>query len=250
MTTSRSRSHWSALSCFLSCSLLVFAMVAPAGAQVATLTAQAATVVADEDENGAGDNVANPNGAPGLGSAAVNASGGAGNNGTIRFHIEWDITSLTEPVQEARAQVTTELGGFTLDTLFFAATGDGNGTIEVGDFETAAAQVPGVVLPIDNSGIFQFDVTEELNAAIAGGFSFFVLQGRVADESTLQAGTDFDRGVQIITTCPACTNTPDEFPQLLIFEPGAPEIPTLGSGALLALLAALGAIGVWRLRRG
>lgn len=212
------------------------------------ITAAVGGNVADADESGFGDNHnALPGAVPGLIAAGVNASsGGPGSNGTLRVHIEWPLAGLPSAVPGATVRLSTEPGGFTLDTVFFAATGDGNGTLEDSDFETTGTQIAGVLLPTSgSSGPFTFDVTAEVNAALASGFDYFVLQGRV-DES-LAAGSTFDRGQQIRST--ATSNTPDELPQLITADQSVLEVPALRPAGVALLAFALLAGGAWTLRR-
>jgi hypothetical protein len=169
-----------------------------------TISASIAGSAADADGDGLGDNHSDQLPAtPALVSAGVDASGGGGSNGTKRPHIEWDITSLSGPVAEAEVLLHTSHGSVDrLDTYFFAVQTDGNGTLEDSDFESPAAQIPGVVMPAagdpGDQGTFSFDVTDYLNDAIASGYDFFSVQGRV-DENL--AGGGFKRGLQIRTTC-------------------------------------------------
>ena len=234
--------------CSAAPALLALVWLAVAGAADAqTITATVGTSVADADENGAGDNVSNPAGVPGLGAAGVNAAGGPGSNGTLRFHIEWNLTGLTGPVSVAQVLLTTRPSGFSAVTEFYVATGDGNGTIENTDFETAATQIPGVLLPTNNDGTFTFDVTAQVNAALANNFTFLVIQGRVQNEAALAAGAVFNRGAQIRTTCPPTTcRSAEDLPLLLI---GPAVVPALGPVTFGALLALLAAAGFFTLRR-
>ena len=180
-----------------------------------TLGAAVAGNVADSDADTFGDNV---NSLPGSGpvfvSAGVLQAGGAGSNGTVRIHSEWDITSFpSTSLESAEVLLNTNRGATdSVDTFFFYGTAEGNGTLEVTDFETPATQISGVMMPVTGTvgvdGTFTLDVTAALQSAITAGFNYFTLQGRV-DESSLTAA----RGLQVRSTA-AGNLTSDLEPQL------------------------------------
>ncbi len=155
--------------------------------------AEIAGNVADSNADGFGDNHnVLPGSSPVFVSAGVGQAGGAGSNGTVRIHVEWDVSGfgpLTD-LESARVHLSTHRGTIdSLDTSFFAGAG-GNGTLEDADFEASLEAVAGAVmpvpplseLPVGADGAFTFDVTAELAAALAAGADFFTVQGRV-DES-------------------------------------------------------------------
>ncbi|MEO6749058.1 MAG: hypothetical protein ABI294_05635, partial [Casimicrobiaceae bacterium] len=135
---------------------------------------------------------------------------------------------------------------------FFAATVDGNGTIEAADFQTPANAIAGAVMSHTGTGTFNFDATAEVNAALAAGRHWFVVQGRV--DETL--GPSYERGLQVESNVGAVLAA--DRPRLLIVSDAVPPPPLRDTaiavpvldGKLLALLAlALGGLGVVSARR-
>lgn len=189
----------------------------PAFTGTATISASVAGSAADADGDGLGDNHSDLLPAtPGLVSAGVDASGGGGSGGTMRPHIEWNITSLPGFVAGAEVLLHTWHGSVDrLDTYFFAVQADRNGILENSDFESPAVQIPGVVMPVTgkpgDAGTFTFDVTDYVNDAVANGYDFFSVQARVDEDL---AGGGFKRGLQIRTTCNC--NEFAEHPKLII----------------------------------
>ena len=187
-------------------------------------------------------------------SAGVHASGGTGNNGTSRMQFEFDISGLgAGPVTSAQVDLDTEDGdAFSpIDTTFFAATVDGNGTIEAADFQTPANAITGAVMSPTGTGTFNFDVTAEVNTALVAGRHWFVVQGRV--DETL--GPSYERGLQVESNAGSVLAA--DRPRLLIVSNAVPPppqntaiaVPAL-DGKVLALLAlALGGLGVVSARR-
>ncbi len=187
--------------------------------------AEVAGNVADATGDGLGDNHnALPGSAPNLMSAGVDLTGGAGSNGTVRMHIEWDISALgglADSLESAQVILSTQRGTTdALDTFFFVGAADGNGALDDADFELPADQIPGVVMPVPDvpvgtDGTFSFDVTRLLREALGSDRHAFVVQGRV-DESPANAT---QRGLQVRTT--ASGNLLDHSePQLAIATPG------------------------------
>ena len=186
--------------------------------------AEIAGGVADATDDGFGDeHNALPGGAPVFASASVGfTGGGAGSNGTARFHVEWDISGLGTGLDTAEVILHTHRGTIdSLDTFFFSGAG-GNGTLEDTDFEATMEQVQGVVMsvppledmPVGSDGTFTFDVKAQLEAAIAAGASFFSVQGRVNETLTGPA-----RGLEIRTSASSNLSSFLE-PQLSITTPG------------------------------
>jgi hypothetical protein len=193
--------------------------------------AQIAGAVADSDDDGFGDNHnALPGAAPVVASAAVDASGGPGSNGTARFHIEWDISGfagLASSLTSAEVILHT-LKGTTdiLDTFFFVGSHDGDGALDDDDFQTPATPVPGVVMPVPagavgSEGTFSFDVLPQLLAALSDDRAFFVVQGRV-DEGL--AGGGSQRGLQIRTSAQSNLDSFQQ-PHLGLTTPGVTAPP-------------------------
>jgi hypothetical protein len=192
--------------------------------------AELAGNVADADGDGAGDNHnALPGPAPVAIAAAVDAAGGAGSNGTLRLQIEWDLSQLgisAASLESAQVLLTTDQGSVdSLDTFFFAGTGEQDGLLTDSDFEAPAAPVAGAVMPVTPGvGTFSFDVTREVREALDADRAVFSIQGRV--DETL-AGTGFARGLQIRSTadgnladpCVGLTFGPCH-PQLAVATPG------------------------------
>ena len=196
----------------------------------ATLDSTVAWNVADSDFNGLGDesngDLGGFPGTPGLISATNNTGGGAGSNGLARVHIEWDISGLAgSQVGDGDVLLHTSPGTSsldTLDTMFYVANGDGNGSLENSDWETPATELVGVVLP-NTTGIssFTFDVTAELQAAIDAGFDWFVVQGRVV-ESPPSTNLGGERGMQIRSQCATCAGA--DPPELILSLAASPDL--------------------------
>lgn len=188
---------------------------------VTLIPASVAGAVSDADENGIGDEAnALPGPVPVLASAAVNSSGGAGVNGTVRFHMEFDYTAIPNPLgagDRVFVNITTNRGTTDiLDTFFYAGANNGDGMLTASDFQNGdcavatqfdppcLSPIPGAVLPVTGTqgvdATFLLDVTARVREIQAGGivYEFFVVQGRV-DES-LAAGTSPMRGLQIRTS--------------------------------------------------
>ena len=169
--------------------------------------------VADADEDGFGDNKNNlPGSTPGLISAGVNVSGGAGSNGTVRIHIEWDVSNIGTEDDVTSAQVTLNTHRGTvdsLDTVLSAGILFGNGALDNSDFETFLQAFPpegagtAATMPVPSGmavgsdGTFSFDVTTQLKEALQTGLGFFTIQGRVLNEFNLVGGTTFARGLEV-----------------------------------------------------
>lgn len=180
--------------------------------------------VADADDDGLGDNHnALPGSVPGLMSAGVDLSGGAGSNGTVRMHIEWDISSLPSDLQSADVILHTHRGTIdSLDTFFWWVSEAGDGLLADSDFESAAEPIPGVVMPVPSTtempvgsdGSFSFSVLGQLQAAAAQGLGYFTIQGRVDESLTGPA-----RGLEVRTTALGNLSSFLE-PQLSLTTPG------------------------------
>lgn len=209
--------------------------------------AEVAGNVADATGDGFGDNHnALPGSAPVLMAAGVDASGGAGSNGVMRMQVEWDVSNLGGTIESAVVTLTTSKGTVdSLDTFFFAGTGEQDGLLTDGDFEAPAAVIDGAVMPVPDvangtQGTFTFDVRDEVVAAIAADRDFFSIQGRV-DEGL--AGQGFQRGLQVHTT--ASGNLIDGFePKLAITTPG------VVAPSLTFTITALPAFGTLRNSQG
>ena len=230
------------------------ASFASAAAAQVTIPVTVSGNVADNDANNLGDN----SGAAGSTfiSAGIFSSGTPGNNGTSRMHFEFPIASLgTGPVPVATVQITSFNSGFeTLDTFFFAATIDGNGTIENSDFEIASAAVPSsTMLLSSNAGgdaTHTFDVTSQLNAALAAGRNFLVIQGRV-DETI--AGPGYQRGLEVYSHIASdSTKRPVlVVSDVVVIGPPPKSVPVPGPGApalaaMAVLLALAGSVALAR----
>jgi len=194
--------------------------------------AEIAGNVADANDDGFGDEHNDlPGGSPVLVSAGVGQSGGPGSNGTVRIHIEWDISTLgglASSLESAQVLLTTNRGtNDSLDTTFWASAkgdaADGDGLLGDGDFETALTPVPGAVMPVSGNvgedGTFSFDVKSQLVAALEAGRPFFVVQGRV-DESLVGPA----RGLQVRSTASGNLSSNLE-PQLALATPGVSPPP-------------------------
>lgn len=187
--------------------------------------AEIAGNVADADDDGFGDNHnALPGSSPGLMSAGVDQAGGAGSNGTVQMHVEWDVSGfggLAGQLESAEVILHTNRGTVdSLDTFFWVVGVDGDGMLSDSDYEAAAEQIPGVVMPvppgmaIGADGSFSFSVLGPLTAALQSGFDFFSIQGRVDEGLTGPA-----RGLQVRTT--AAGNLANFLePQLALATPG------------------------------
>ncbi|MEA2166082.1 MAG: hypothetical protein QOK37_4209 [Thermoanaerobaculia bacterium] len=199
--------------------------------------------VADSNGDQLGDNAnALPGPVPGLMSAGVNQSGGAGSNGTTRMEFEWDISNLANSIsslQSAQVLLPTNRGTVdSLDTYFYWIAASGDGNLTNSDFQAPAERIPDAVMPvppampIGGDGTFSFNVLGQLRAAAQNGYSFFAIQGRVNESVTGPA-----RGLQVRTTASGNV-TGNNIPQLAIATPGvtAPlmyRITALPSGGVL-----------------
>jgi hypothetical protein len=180
--------------------------------------------VADSNDDGFGDNHnALPGSVPGLMSAGVDLSGGAGSNGTVRMHIEWDISNLGPGLESANVILSTHRGTIdSLDTFFWWVGEEGDGLLTDSDFEAAAEPIAGVVMPVPSTtempigsdGSFSFSVFGQIQAAIAQGLDYFTIQGRVDESLTGPA-----RGLEVRTTALGNLSSFLE-PQLALTTPG------------------------------
>ncbi len=210
----------------------------PSGSEELTVTTFAAFLdgaeiagnVADSDANGLGDNHnALPGSSPIFVSAGVGQSGGAGSNGTVRIHMEWDLSGLQNlsTMQSAQVILNTHRGTTdSLDTSFYAVAG-GDGLLTDSDFQASGELIAGAVMPVPSlsvqpvgaDGTYTFDVIGPLRAAIAAGAPFFSIQGRVNETLAGPA-----RGLEVRST--ASSNLADFLePQLAITTPGASAAP-------------------------
>jgi hypothetical protein len=181
--------------------------------------------VADSDGDHLGDNAnALPGATPVFMSAGVNQSGGAGSMGTVRMQFEWDMSSITGSagsLQSAQVLLPTHRGTIdSIDTSFYWVSASGDGNLTNSDFESAANQIPGAVMPvppgmpIGGDGTFSFDVLNEVRAAAQGGFTFFAIQGRVDESLTVS-----QRGLEVRTTASGNVSGND-VPMLALTTPG------------------------------
>ena len=181
--------------------------------------------VADANGDGFGDNAnALPGSTPVFMSAGVNQEGGAGSNGTVRMHFEWDMSGVAGSVaslQSAQVMLPTHRGSVdSLDTFFYWVGASGDGNLISSDFGATAEQIHDVVMPVPESmqvgadGTFSFNVLDQVRAAAQNGFSFFAIQGRVNERLTGSA-----RGLEVRTT--ASGNLIDNnVPMLALATPG------------------------------
>lgn len=214
--------------------------------------------VADADGDGFGDNHnALPGTAPVLISAGVDQSGGAGSNGTVRVHVEYDVSGFAgfiDDVDGAQVLLTTRRGTVdSLDTFFWSIGDDGNGTLEASDFERPGEAL-GITMPVPatqavgEDGSFSFSVLAALQAAVAAGNDYLTIQGRV-DESLSGPA----RGLQVYSTAdgnltdfkaPALTfSTPPPSIGFLVTITSLPQFGTLfdsSGNAILSVPTTLG----------
>jgi hypothetical protein len=198
--------------------------------------AEVAGNVADANGDGFGDNHNDlPGATPVLMSAAVDASGGAGSNGTVRMQIEWNVSGirgLADSLTSAGVTLHTNKGTVdALDTHFFVGSANQDALLTDGDFQAPATQLAGVTMPVPAGpngtlGSFSFDVLDALRKALRNETTdVFSIQGRV-DEGL--AGQGFQRGLQVYTT--ADGNLPDHLePQLELATPGVTAPPLVFS---------------------
>ncbi len=205
------------------------------GKAAVNLFADVAGNVADSfPVDGLGDNHNDlPGPTPVFMSAGVFITGGGpGSDGVSRIHIEWDISDFagTANLESATVTLNTHRGTIdSLDTFFYASGSDGNGTLEDGDFETVGEQIGGAVMPVPpvltfpvgSDGTFSFSVLPELSQALAEGRDFFVVQGRVSNET---AAFDGQRGLEVRTSADGNVAVFDH-PQLEIATPGVTPPP-------------------------
>jgi len=180
------------------------------------LPAQVACSVSDRNGDNKGDEACPCKGTPLLTSAGANfRGGGPGYNGTVRWQIEWDISSLRgRKIQSAAATISTFKGSVdTENTNIFHVTKDEDGLLTPSDFESPVNKIaipPMTVIPGESA--FTFNVKELLNRDLAKGNRFFSIQGRIAIPST----TKMVRGLQIYTTCVDRPDTNPKHPTLLV----------------------------------
>jgi hypothetical protein len=189
------------------------------------LPATIAGNVADANGDGVGDNHnALPGGAPVFMSAGVGSAGGAGSNGTVRMHFEWDVSSFSLPTSfvSAVAILSTNRGTTdSLDTHFYLGGTDNDGLLTNADFAMAGERIHDAVMPVPSlaampvgtDGTFSFNVLDEMHSAVKLGFDYFTIQGRV--DETLSSG----RGLQVRTTATS-NETGFVSPQLGLATPG------------------------------
>jgi hypothetical protein len=98
-------------------------------------------------------------------------------------------------------QLTTNRGTVDqLQTDFYSIVGDGDGILDASDFESLGVGF-GVSMPVPptqavgEDGSFSFSVLGALQAALAGGQDYLVVQGRVVETITFPA-----RGLQVYST--------------------------------------------------
>lgn len=154
--------------------------------------AEIAGNVADSTGDGLGDNHNDlPGSVPVFMSAGVDQVGGDGSSGTVRMHIEWDVSDfagLAGQLESAEVVLHTHRGTIdSLDTFFWSVGADGDGLLTDSDFEASAEQIPGVAMPVPSTtelpigadGTFSFSVLGALTTALDAGFDYFSIQGRV-----------------------------------------------------------------------
>lgn len=164
---------------------------------------------------------------PDLGLAPAQSN--VGIRGVARIQIEWPIGSFTSPdgIEHADVNLFTHHGTVdSLDTFFHAGTQNQDGLLKASDFQTAVGPVL-ATMPVVGSpgsdGTFSFDVTAALRAAVAGGFSFFTVQGRV-NEALVGGG--FQRGLEVRSSATG-NQTSGQVPQLNVVTTGTPTGPSL-----------------------
>jgi hypothetical protein len=181
--------------------------------------------VADSNGDHLGDNAnALPGAVPGLMSAGVNQSGGAGSNGTVRMQFEWDMSSIAgsaNALQSAQVVLPTNRGTVdSLDTFFYWVAGGGDGNLTNSDFEATAEVIHDAVMPVPPSmqigsdGTFSFSVLAQVRAAAQNGHTFFAIQGRVNESLAGPA-----RGLQVRTTASGNVSG-NQVPMLSLATPG------------------------------
>jgi hypothetical protein len=167
---------------------------------------------------------------PDLGLAAAQSN--VGIRGVARIEIEWPMSGLptsADEIESAQVSLFTHRGtADSLDTFFSAGTQDQDGVLLESDFQTdtggvlATMPVPAGSQPGDE-GTFSFDATAAVKAAVAAGFNFFTVQGRV-DEGL--AGQGFQRGLEVRSTATG-NQSLGKVPQLQVVLSGTPPPPTL-----------------------
>lgn len=209
----------------------------PLSATLITIEAAMAGSVADRNGDGVGDNHSElPGPSPGLISAAVDASGGPGSNGTLRMHFEWDLSSLPDnwSITGAEIRLYTQRGTVdSLNTSFYHLTEDQDGLLTNSDFQSLATPLPVVMPVVSGFGVFSFDVTSLLQQDFADGNSYFSIQGRV-DESL--SGQGFRRGLQVYSTA----NSALQSPELVVNAIPEPTTFALLSAAVLGISCSVG----------
>src|SRR5205085_3215546 len=165
-----------------------------------------------------------PGSTPVFMSAAVNESGGAGSNGTVRMQFEWDLSGIAGSagaLQSAQVLLPTHRGTIdSLDTFFYWVGASGDGNLTNSDFESPAEVIPDAVMPVPSAmpigsdGTFTFNVLGQVREAAHSGFSFFAIQGRVNESVAGSA-----RGLEVRTTASGNISG-NQVPMLALATPG------------------------------
>ncbi|MCP4694702.1 MAG: hypothetical protein GY859_42130, partial [Desulfobacterales bacterium] len=163
--------------------------VGPAYSQSTNIPSYIAGNVADSDGDEQGDNKSGFSMRT-MG-PALDSTGGAGLNGTVRTHVEFALSTITNPnIQSALVTLAADpAGDETLDASFYPVQADGNGSLDNSDFQAAVGPTPVAVMPSNIApGKFTFDVTSQVQGAMDSGWAHFSLQGRVDETSTCEEG--------------------------------------------------------------
>lgn len=183
--------------------------------------------VADANGDGEGDNHQPlPGTAPTLMAAGTGQSGGAGANGTVRIHFEWDISDFAELAQQLQSATvvlrTHRTASDTLPTNFYIIGTSGDGQLSDGDF-AHEAELMNIIMPVPENqpvgadGLFSFDMAEHVRDALRLGFSHIVIQGRVSE----RGGEGPANGLHVYTSASVNFHTlPPRAPQLALTQTG------------------------------
>ena len=167
--------------------------------------------------------------------AGTNLSGASGQNGTARFQMEFDLSSLAGMnISSARLVLRSRANPPSQDqrTFFFHVTTDEDGVTTTSDFESPAVYTGLFQDPVAVDSVHEFDVTTFVLADLLAGNAFTSFQGR-SDEVVTGV---FDMTMEYYRTVP---NGLPLGPMLVVETAAVPE-PATFALAGFALAAVIG----------
>ena len=167
--------------------------------------------------------------------AGMNLSGASGQNGTARFQIEFDISSLAGMnVTSAKLVMRTNANLMYQDTraFFYHVTGDEDGVTTVTDFQSPAVYTGLFQDPIAADAVLEYDVTSFVLADVLGAKMFSSFQGRSSEDPLVE---DFRQTLEFLRSTPA---DPNVGPVLVVEAAPIPEPGTFAvAGCAIAAIA-------------